>query len=65
MRKRISVLVMVVVLALSMSYGVVAALAAPNCSGPPGDRPASCLTSTKGQEEPGGGPPRAGNFVGS
>jgi hypothetical protein len=55
--------VMVVVAAM-LAVMAVPAFAAPNCTGNPADRPASCLTSTKGQEQPGGGPPRAGNFVG-
>ena len=63
MRKRISLLFAVVMMALSV-YGAAAAFADPNCTGPPGERPASCLTSTRGQEEPGGGPPAPGNFVG-
>jgi hypothetical protein len=64
MRKRISLLFVALMLALTMSFGAVAAFAQPNCTGKPSDRPASCLTSTKGQEEPGGGPPGPGNFVG-
>ena len=65
MKRRIALLFTVVMMALALSFGgAVAAFAAPNCTGPPGERPASCLTSTQGQEEPGGGPPRPGNFVG-
>ena len=65
MRKRITLLFTAVMMALALSFGSVAvAFAAPKCTGPPDERPASCLTSTKGQEEPGGGPPGPGNFVG-
>ena len=57
----LTVALVMAAMALAMAMPV---FAQPNCTGPPGERPASCLTSTKGQEEPGGGPPRAGNFVG-
>jgi len=61
-------IVLVLTVALVMAAMVLAmampVFADPNCTGNPADRPASCLTSTKGQEEPGGGPPAAGNFVG-
>ena len=65
MRRRIALLFTAVMMALALSFGSVAVVfAAPKCTGPPDERPASCLTSTKGQEEPGGGPPGPGNFVG-
>ena len=64
MKRMLAVLSAVVVMAAALVVLAVPAFAAPNCTGNPADRPASCLTSTKGQEEPGGGPPRSGNFVG-
>ena len=63
--KRIFAMLMVaLVMVASIVVTAATVFAAPNCTGPPDERPASCLTSTKGQEEPGGGPPGPGNFVG-
>jgi hypothetical protein len=55
MRKRISLLVAALVVALTMSLGAAAALADPNCTGPPTDRPGACHE---------GGKPGPANFVG-
>jgi len=55
-------LALIVTSMMAVTAGTV--FADPKCTGKPSDRPASCLTSTKGQEEPGGGPPGPGNFVG-
>ena len=54
MRKRITLLVAALMLALTMSFGTVA-FADPDCSGPPSDRPGSCHE---------GGKPGPSNFVG-
>ena len=63
--KRILLVMSVALVLVAMIVATAATVFAdPNCTGPPGDRPASCLTSTKGNEEPGGGPPDPGNFVG-
>jgi hypothetical protein len=55
MRKRISLLVAALVVALTMSLGAAAASADPNCTGPPTDRPGACHE---------GGKPGPANFVG-
>ena len=62
MRKRISLLIAALMLALTMSFGAAgAAFAAPDCTGP--DKPGACLASKKGGGNT-GGPPGPGNFVG-
>lgn len=61
MRKRISLLFVALMLALTMVFGSVAS-AAPDCTGKPSDRKAaSCKVSKKGVEP---GPPGPGSFVG-
>ena len=63
MRKRISLLITAVILALAISFGSMAAFADPNCTGPPAERPGACKITEKGQgKEP--GPPGPGKFVG-
>ena len=63
-KRTFMVLTLALVIAAMMVAMAMPAFADPDCTGYPGDRPASCLTSTTGQEEPGGGPPAPGNFVG-
>ena len=65
MKRIFAILMACLFMVAAMAVMASAAFAAPNCTGNPADRPASCLTSTKGQEEPGGGPPSSGNFVGT
>ncbi len=55
MRKRITLLIAALMVALTMSFGSMAAFADPNCTGPPTDRPGSCHE---------GGKPGPSNFVG-
>jgi hypothetical protein len=55
MRKRISLLIAALMMALTMSFGVAAAFADPDCTGPPTDRPGACHE---------GGKPGPSNFVG-
>ena len=62
MRKRITLLVAALMLALTMSFGGVA-FADPNCTGNPEDRPGSCKITEKGQGKE-AGPPGPGKFVG-
>ena len=56
MRKRIILLVVALMMALSMALGTVgSAFADPNCTGPPSERPGACHE---------GGKPGPANFVG-
>jgi hypothetical protein len=64
MKRMLTVIALAIIVTSIMAITASTVFADPNCTGPPGDRPASCLTSTRGNEEPGGGPPRPGNFVG-
>ncbi len=64
MKRILTVLVAMLIMAAMMAVTAGTVFADPNCTGPPGERPASCLTSTKGNESPGGGPPGPGNFTG-
>ena len=57
-------LIMLTLLALligALSVSAFSAVADPNCTGPPSDRPHSCLVEPGGSN---GGPPGPGNFVG-
>ena len=64
MRKRISLLITAVMLALALSFGsAAAAFADPNCTGNPAERPGSCKITEKGQGKE-SGPPGPGKFVG-
>ena len=64
MRKRISLLIAALMLALTMSLGGAgAALADPDCTGNPDDRPGSCKITEKGQGKE-SGKPGPGKFVG-
>jgi hypothetical protein len=50
-RKRITLLIAVLMMALSMSFGAAAAFADPNCKGPPTDRPGRA-TRAASQDRP-------------